>query len=270
MGGGDGPARPDRRLGHPGRTRPRHLDDPPRHARDVGDVPAARAARDHRGAGRRHVGGRVELGLGAGVVRGTSTRPTASTFPPLGERFDRLDEQLEIITGLWSTTVGETFDSPGGHYPVVASPGAAQARAVTGADHHRWRRGEADARAGRSLSPPSSTRRSRPDEFFTTQCDRVAGGLRIHRPGPATMMFSAALIVCGGADEAEVIRRAAAIGRRARGTPRERRRRHARRGRRHTAGMGRGRRRADLPAGDGSRRPRPPGPHRPEVAPNLA
>jgi alkanesulfonate monooxygenase SsuD/methylene tetrahydromethanopterin reductase-like flavin-dependent oxidoreductase (luciferase family) len=33
-----------------------------------------------------------------------------------------LEEQLEIITGMWATPVGETFDSPGGHYPVTASP----------------------------------------------------------------------------------------------------------------------------------------------------
>ena len=53
-------------------------------------------------------GGRVELGLGRGLVRRASTRRTASRSPR-GERFDRLEEQLAIITGLWETPAGETF-----------------------------------------------------------------------------------------------------------------------------------------------------------------
>ena len=67
----------------------------------VGDVPAARPAR-HRG---RQVdamsGGRVELGLGAGWFDAEHAA-YGIPFPPLGERFDRLEEQLAIITGLWA------------------------------------------------------------------------------------------------------------------------------------------------------------------------
>src|SRR5918999_678749 len=33
----------------------------------------------------------------------------ATPFPPLGERMDRLEEQLEVVTGLWSPPIGETF-----------------------------------------------------------------------------------------------------------------------------------------------------------------
>ena len=43
-------------------------------------------------------------------------------FPELGERFDRLEEQLAVITGLWATPVGETFSFTGTHYPVTDSP----------------------------------------------------------------------------------------------------------------------------------------------------
>ena len=46
----------------------------------------------------------------------------AIPFPPLGERFDRLTEQLHIITGLWTTPVGEKFDYSGTHYTVAESP----------------------------------------------------------------------------------------------------------------------------------------------------
>lgn len=65
--------------------------------------------------------GRVELGLGAGWFQ-QEHDAYGIEFPPLGERFDRLEEQLEIITGMWSTPVGDTFESPGGHCPVTASP----------------------------------------------------------------------------------------------------------------------------------------------------
>src|SRR3954468_20871262 len=47
-------------------------------------------------------GGRVELGLGAGWFDGEH-HAYAVPFPPLGERFERLEEQFEILTGLWTT-----------------------------------------------------------------------------------------------------------------------------------------------------------------------
>ena len=44
--------------------------------------------------------GRVELGLGAGWFNDEHTS-YGIPFPALGERFDRLEEQLAIVTGLW-------------------------------------------------------------------------------------------------------------------------------------------------------------------------
>ena len=67
-------------------------------------------------------GGRVELGLGTGWFE-AEHRAYGFPFPPLAERFDRLAEQLEIVTGLWSTPVGETFTFHGTHYEVTDSPG---------------------------------------------------------------------------------------------------------------------------------------------------
>ena len=66
-------------------------------------------------------GGRVDLGIGAGWFEHEHTS-YAIPFPKLGERFDRLEEQLHILTGLWSTPVGETFDYTGTHYRVADSP----------------------------------------------------------------------------------------------------------------------------------------------------
>src|SRR5438094_2436447 len=50
-------------------------------------------------------GGRVELGLGAGWYE-AEHRAYGIPFPPTRERFDRLAEQLAVITGLWATPDG--------------------------------------------------------------------------------------------------------------------------------------------------------------------
>ncbi len=67
-------------------------------------------------------GGRVEFGLGTGWF---DTEHTAYgiPFPGLGERFDIFEEQLAIITGLWTTPAGETYSFQGKHYTVADSPG---------------------------------------------------------------------------------------------------------------------------------------------------
>ena len=59
-------------------------------------------------------GGRIELGIGTGWFDAEHSA-YGIEFPPLGERFDRLTEQLEIITGLWATPVGERYSHAGPH-----------------------------------------------------------------------------------------------------------------------------------------------------------
>jgi F420-dependent oxidoreductase-like protein len=66
-------------------------------------------------------GGRVELGLGAGWNE-AEHKTHAIHFPPTARRFDMLAEQLELITGLWRTPVGERYDFSGQHYTIVDSP----------------------------------------------------------------------------------------------------------------------------------------------------
>ena len=66
-------------------------------------------------------GGRVELGIGTGWYDDEHTA-YGIPFPGLGERFDRLTEQLEIILGLWTTPDGETFSFAGDHYRLADSP----------------------------------------------------------------------------------------------------------------------------------------------------
>src|ERR1700684_3141460 len=65
--------------------------------------------------------GRVELGIGAGWF-GDEHDAYGIPFPGLGERFEKLEEQLDIITGLWGTNVGETFNYSGKHYSLTNSP----------------------------------------------------------------------------------------------------------------------------------------------------
>src|SRR3954447_22068686 len=66
-------------------------------------------------------GGRVELGIGTGWYD-AEHRAYGIPFPPLGERFARLEEQLTVITGLWETPVGKTFSHDGANWPITDSP----------------------------------------------------------------------------------------------------------------------------------------------------
>jgi alkanesulfonate monooxygenase SsuD/methylene tetrahydromethanopterin reductase-like flavin-dependent oxidoreductase (luciferase family) len=157
-------------------------------------------------------GGRVELGLGAGWYE-AEHQAYAIPFPPLGERFERLEEQLAIITGLWATPVGERFSFSGRHYQVVKSPGlpkpVQQPRPpviVGGHGQSRTPRLAATYADEYNLAFPPLTE-------FIEQTARVRAACEAIGRDPASLTFSAALVICCGKDEAEFARRAAAIGR---------------------------------------------------------
>ncbi len=65
--------------------------------------------------------GRIEFGLGAGYFE-PEHRACGIPFPPVGERFDRLGEALELITGLWKTPVGERYSFAGRCFRIQDSP----------------------------------------------------------------------------------------------------------------------------------------------------
>jgi F420-dependent oxidoreductase-like protein len=65
--------------------------------------------------------GRVDLGLGTGWFD-PEHHAHGVPFPPLGRRFEMLEEQLQIILGMWTTPVGERFSFEGRHYKLVDSP----------------------------------------------------------------------------------------------------------------------------------------------------
>ncbi len=68
-------------------------------------------------------GGRVELGLGAGWFE-EEHRAFGIPFPPsVGERFDRLEEQLEIISGMWATAEEDRYSFAGEYYQLGDNAG---------------------------------------------------------------------------------------------------------------------------------------------------
>jgi F420-dependent oxidoreductase-like protein len=155
--------------------------------------------------------GRVDFGLGAGWFT-AEHEAYGIPFPALGERFDRLEEQLEIITGMWATPPGETFDHAGGHYPITNSPALPKPHAgappiVIGGGGPK-RTPALAAKFAAEFNTPFVNR-----EFFTEQCGRVRAACDDIGRNPDDLVYSAALIVCCGANEAEVERRAASLGR---------------------------------------------------------
>jgi F420-dependent oxidoreductase-like protein len=157
-------------------------------------------------------GGRVEFGIGAGWFE-EEHKAYAIPFPPLRERFDRLTEQLEIITGLWSTPKGETFDYSGTHYSVSDSPGLPKPAQspyppiIIGGQGAK-RTPALAARYAAEFNVPFV-----PLETVKTQFARVAAAVAEAGREPDSMTYSAAFVVCAGRDEAEIARRAAAIRR---------------------------------------------------------
>jgi F420-dependent oxidoreductase-like protein len=156
-------------------------------------------------------GGRVEFGLGAGWFEAEHTA-YGIPFPPLGERFGRLEEQLAVITGLWATEVGETFSFDGQYYQVKDSPGLPKPA-------QRPRPPVVLGGGGARRTPRLAARFA--DEFnvpFHTLDDSAAAFARVREACeaagryPASMTYSVAQTVCCGKDEAEFRRRAEAIG----------------------------------------------------------
>jgi F420-dependent oxidoreductase-like protein len=159
-------------------------------------------------------GGRVELGIGAGWFEAEHTA-YGIPFPPLGERFDRFEEQLAIISGLWGTPLGETFDFEGRHYRLTDSPALPKPVQdggipiiVGGAGKKRTPR--LAARYAREFNVPFASVEDNLRLF-----DGVRQACEEAGRDPASMVYSSALVLCVGRDDAELARRAAAIGRQA-------------------------------------------------------
>ncbi len=156
--------------------------------------------------------GRVELGLGAGWYE-EEHAAYGIPFPPIDQRFEKLEEQLSIITGLWATEVGATFDFSGKHYslskcPALPKPVQSPRPPIIVGGH------------GRKLTPRLAARFA--DEFNVpfdsydvckSQFELVSDACDAIDRDPGSMVRSAALVICCGQNSADVERRASNIGR---------------------------------------------------------
>ncbi|WP_374776298.1 LLM class F420-dependent oxidoreductase [Streptomyces sp. NBC_01310] len=154
-------------------------------------------------------GGRVELGLGAGWFE---DEHKAYGIPFPADRMSRLEEQLAVVTGLWATEPGATFDYAGSHYRVENSPALpkpAQAKVpVLIGGHGAKRTPRLAARYASEFNMPFASVADSERQFGRVREAAEEAGRKAD-----DLVYSNALVVCVGKDDAEVGRRAAAIGR---------------------------------------------------------
>jgi len=146
--------------------------------------------------------GRVELGLGTGWYDGEHAS-YGIPFPPIGERFEMLEEQLQIVRGLWTATGPYSFE--GKHYQLVDSPALpkpvqAHVPIVMG--------GFGKKRTPRLVATYA-------DEYnvpFHPVADTAEAFERVRAVADRAIVLSTAQSVAVGRDDAEAKRRADAIG----------------------------------------------------------
>ncbi|KAB2363925.1 LLM class F420-dependent oxidoreductase [Actinomadura montaniterrae] len=156
-------------------------------------------------------GGRVDFGIGTGWFEEEHVQ-YGIPFPSLKERFERLEEQIRIVTGLWGTPDGETFSFAGEHYtlkdsPALPKPAQAGGPPVILGGLGPKRTPRLAAAYADEYNVPFHQVEDTGGAF-----DRVRAACRdAGRTKP--IVYSAAQVVCCGRDEAELARRADAIGR---------------------------------------------------------
>ena len=159
-------------------------------------------------------GGRVELGLGTGWFEAEHTS-YGIPFPGLRERFDRLAEQLEIVTGLWTTPPGERYSFSGAHYTLVDSPALPKPvqrphPPVIVGGQGKQRTPALAARFAAEVNVPFA-----PLDDVAAQFARVDRACADVGRDPGELVRSVAQTVFVGRDDAEVARRADTAGQKA-------------------------------------------------------
>jgi F420-dependent oxidoreductase-like protein len=158
-------------------------------------------------------GGRVEFGFGAGWYEAEHTA-YGIPFPALGERFERYEEQVAIITGLWETPEGGTFSFEGKHYALTDSP----ALPKPAQERVPLLIGGMGAKRTPALAASYATEFNLPFvgiDAAVEQFARVDAACEEIGRDPKELVRSVALVACVGRTDADVARRAAAIGREA-------------------------------------------------------
>ena len=156
-------------------------------------------------------GGRVELGIGAGWFEAEHAS-YGVPFPGVEERFDRFEEQLAIITGIWRTTEGERFSYKGRHYQLEDCPALPRPAQrphppiIIGGSGLRRTPGLAATYAGEFNVGFKSV------ELAQQQIERVRTACVKVGRDPSSLVYSVAAALGVGEDEAEARRRGAASG----------------------------------------------------------
>jgi F420-dependent oxidoreductase-like protein len=157
-------------------------------------------------------GGRVEVGLGTGWYE-AEHRAYGIPFPPVRERFERLEEQLEILTGMWSAAPGEEFSYDGRHYELAPGPALPK-------PHQRPHPPVIIGGLGPRRTPALAARFAA--EFNVPFADVETTRAQFARVREACaeagrnadeLVYSHAVTVCCAEDEGELQRRAGRIGR---------------------------------------------------------
>lgn len=163
-------------------------------------------------------GGRLELGMGAGWFQAEHLAYGVPFGTSFSQRFDRLAEQLEIITGLWATPVDQTFSYPGTHCQLANAPGLPKPRqrAADGTPRVPLILGG----HGPVRTPKLAARFA--DEFnvgfaslavTSAQISRVRTACEAIDRDPSDLIYSAVQLVCLGSTSEMLKRRLAATGR---------------------------------------------------------
>lgn len=157
--------------------------------------------------------GRLELGLGAGWFAEEHRAYGIPFGDSFGERFDRLTEQLEIITGLWATPVGAEFDYHGSHFTLNGAPGLPKPvqRNSSGTPAIPLILGGSGPRRTPALAARFAADFNvgfRERDFILAQHDRVRRACEEIGRDPGDLVYSVSMAVCCAADDAGLAERA--------------------------------------------------------------
>jgi len=156
--------------------------------------------------------GRVELGLGTGWFEAEHTA-YGIPFPSLRERFDRLQEQLTILTGLWRTRAEERYTFEGTYYRLTDGPALPK---PVQRPHPPIIIGGLGARRTPALAARFANEFNVPFASVGVTAERIAGvraACEATGRDPDELVYSHAITVCCAREKSELARRASRIGR---------------------------------------------------------
>jgi alkanesulfonate monooxygenase SsuD/methylene tetrahydromethanopterin reductase-like flavin-dependent oxidoreductase (luciferase family) len=154
--------------------------------------------------------GRIELGLGAGSYP-PEHYSLDFPLPSFGERFDAVEEQLELITGLWTAPLGQLYTYQGKKhrvqdYPALVRPVQIPHPPIIIGGHGLKRTPALAARFANEYNIDGVE-----PAACTQAYDRVRKACERIDRDPAEITFSAAVTLCVGTSKADIDRRTAVL-----------------------------------------------------------